>query len=117
MNWHKFRQQKRDRIHRKVRKKISGTAERPRLSVYRSNANMYAQIIDDEKGVTIISANAKELTSKGTKKELAKELGILIAKKAKDKKITKLVFDRGAFRYHGRVRALAEGAREGGLEF
>lgn len=117
MNWHKFRQQKRDRIHRKVRKKISGTAERPRLSVYRSNTNMYAQIINDEEGVTILSANAKELKSKGTKKELAKELGILIAKKAKDKKITKLVFDRGAFRYHGRVRALAEGVREGGLEF
>ncbi|MCF7795293.1 50S ribosomal protein L18 [Patescibacteria group bacterium] len=117
MNWHKFRQQKRDRIHKKVRKKINGTAERPRLSVYRSNTNMYAQIIDDEKSITILSANAKELKSKGTKKELAKELGVLIAKKAKDKKITKIVFDRGAFRYHGRVRALAEGVREGGLEF
>jgi large subunit ribosomal protein L18 len=117
MNWHKFRQQKRDRIHRKVRKKINGTAQRPRLSVYRSNTNMYAQIIDDEKGITILSANIKDLKNKGTKKELAKELGILIAKKAKDKKITKLVFDRGAFNYHGRVRALAEGAREGGLEF
>jgi large subunit ribosomal protein L18 len=117
MNWHKFRQQKRDRIHRKVRKKISGTAERPRLSVYRSNTNMYAQLIDDEKGVTILSANIKDLKGKGTKKELAKELGVLIAKKSKAKKITKLVFDRGAFNYHGRVRALAEGAREGGLEF
>ena len=117
MNWHKFRQQKRDRIHKKVRTKIRGTQERPRLTVYRSNTNMYAQIIDDDKGVTLLSANAKELKSKGTKKELAKELGILIAKKAKDKKITRLVFDRGAFRYHGRVRALAEGAREGGLEF
>ena len=117
MNWHKFRQQKRDRIHRKLRKKINGSAERPRLSVYRSNTNMYVQIINDEENVTILSANAKDLKSKGTKKELAKELGVLIAKKAKDKKITKLVFDRGAFRYHGRVRALAEGAREGGLEF
>jgi large subunit ribosomal protein L18 len=78
---------------------------------------MYVQIIDDDKGVTILSTNTKELKAKGTKKELAKELGILIAKKAKDKKITRLVFDRGAFRYHGRVRALAEGAREGGLEF
>ena len=117
MNWHKFRQQKRDRIHRKVRKKINGSAERPRLSVYRSNTNMYVQIINDEENVTILSANAKDLKSKGTKKELAKELGVLIAKKAKDKKITKLVFDRGAFRYHGRVRALAEGVREGGLEF
>jgi large subunit ribosomal protein L18 len=117
MNWHKFRQQKRDRIHRKLRKKINGSAERPRLSVYRSNTNMYVQIINDEENVTILSANAKDLKSKGTKKELAKELGVLIAKKAKDKKITKLVFDRGAFRYHGRVRALAEGVREGGLEF
>ncbi len=117
MNWHKFRQQKRDRIHKKVRKKIQGTAERPRLSVYRSNTNMYVQIIDDEKNTTLLSANVNELKIKGTKKELAEELGKLVAKKAKDKKIKKLVFDRGAFRYHGRVRAVAEGAREGGLEF
>ena len=110
------------RIHRKrrIRARISGTAQRPRLAVYRSLQACYAQLIDDDKGITIASAREKELAgdaTKGTKSERAKQVGMLIAKKAKDKGVTVVVFDRGGYRYHGRVQALAEGAREGGLEF
>ena len=102
----------------RIRAKIAGTAHIPRLSVHRTNAHVYAQLIDDAKAVTIFGVSEKELgKGKGTKTEKAKELGVLLAKKAGEKKIKKVVFDKGALRYHGRVKALAEGAREGGLEF
>jgi len=106
--------------HSRIRSSLSGTAERPRLNVFRSNANITAQIIDDEKGVTLVSASTleKELNIKnGGNKEAAKLIGEEIAKRAKKAKITKVVFDRGGYLYHGRVQALAEAARENGLEF
>jgi len=109
------------RRHGRVRAKISGTAERPRLSVFRSNRGMFLQLIDDERGLTLVSVGTHELKA-ATKKEGGKiaseqELGKLLAQKAKEKKIVRVVFDRGAYKYHGRVKAAAEGAREGGLEF
>ncbi len=109
----------RTRRHIRVRTKISGTAERPRLCVYRSNANIYAQIIDDVAGNTLVQASTldKEIKIKHANKEAAKELGTLIAKRAADKKIKTVVFDRGGYIYHGVVKELAEAAREGGLEF
>ncbi len=114
----KFKLNNLDRRHRRVRGKIKGTAERPRLSIFRSNKNIYAQLIDDEKGKTLVSIKNSEVKSKKIKKsEMAKELGALIAKKAIEKNIKKAVFDRGGYKYHGRVKALAEGARSGGLEF
>jgi large subunit ribosomal protein L18 len=102
----------------RVRSKIRGTKDVPRLSVFRSNRYIYAQLIDDEKGKTVLGVLEKNLEhTKGVKKiERAKALGLLLAKKAMDKKIKKVVFDRGSYAYHGRVRLLAEGAREGGLE-
>ena len=105
--------------HKRVRNKISGTAECPRLCVYRSNCNIYVQIIDDDKQVTLASASTldKEVKIKKANKEAAKEVGTLIAKRAAAKKITTVVFDRGGYLYHGRVKALAEAAREKGLEF
>ncbi len=105
--------------HKRVRAKISGTAERPRLNVYRSLSNIYAQIIDDTTGNTLVSANTLEkgFEGNGGNKEAAKKIGVLIAERAKDKGITTVVFDRGGYLYHGRVKELAEGAREGGLEF
>ncbi len=105
--------------HARVRGKISGTAERPRLSVYRSLSNIEAQIIDDVKGVTLCSASTyeKDFTEYGGNKEAAKKIGELIAKRAAEKGITEVVFDRGGYVYHGRVAELAEGAREGGLKF
>ena len=106
--------------HMRVRNKISGTADRPRLNVFRSNANITAQIIDDEKGVTLVSASTleKDLNiTNGGNVEAAKLIGAEIAKRAKKAKITKVVFDRGGYLYHGRVKALAEAARENGLEF
>ena len=107
------------RRHIRVRRKVSGTAERPRLCVYRSNANIYAQIIDDVAGNTLVQASTldKEIKIKHANKEAAKELGTLIAKRAADKKIKTVVFDRGGYIYHGVVKELAEAAREGGLEF
>ncbi len=116
---------RRERIakkHKRVRKKVFGTPERPRLAVYKSLKHIYAQIIDDTQGITLVSASTldKELRSKLpelTKSEEAREVGKLIAKRALEKGIKKVVFDRGGFIYHGRVKALAEGAREGGLEF
>ena len=109
----------RTRRHIRVRTKISGTAERPRLCVYRSNANIYAQIIDDVAGTTLVSASTldKEIKTKYANKEAAKEVGALIAKRCKDKKIEEVVFDRGGYIYHGVVKELAEAAREGGLKF
>ena len=113
------RKLERTRRHLRVRTKISGTAERPRLCVYRSNANLYAQIIDDVAGNTLVSASTldKEIKTKHSNKEAAKEVGTLIAKKAKAKKIETVVFDRGGYIYHGVVKELAEAAREGGLKF
>ena len=113
------RKMERTRRHARVRRKISGTAERPRLCVYRSNTNLYVQIIDDVAEKTLVAASTldKEIKTKHANKEAAKELGTLIAKKAADKKITTVVFDRGGYIYHGVVKELAEAAREGGLIF
>ena len=103
----------------RVRNHISGTAERPRLNVYRSLANIYAQIIDDEKGVTLVSASTQEkgFENYGGNVEAAKAVGAAIAKRALEKGINEVVFDRGGYVYHGRVAALAEAAREAGLKF
>ena len=105
--------------HIRVRGKISGTPERPRLNVFRSNANIYAQIIDDVNGVTLVSANTLEKGFEGAtgNAEAAKKVGIALAERAKAKGIEEVVFDRGGYVYHGRVAALADGAREGGLKF
>ncbi|MDE7389696.1 MAG: 50S ribosomal protein L18 [Lachnospiraceae bacterium] len=105
--------------HKRVRGKISGTAERPRLNVFRSTKNIYAQLIDDVNGVTLAAASTldKEITVYGGNKEAAKLVGKLIAERAAKKGITDVVFDRGGYIYHGRVKELAEGAREGGLKF
>ena len=105
--------------HIRVRGKISGTPERPRLNVFRSNANIYAQIIDDVNGVTLVSANTLEKEFEGTcgNCEAAKKIGLVVAERAKAKGIEEVVFDRGGYIYHGRVQALADGAREGGLKF
>ncbi len=104
--------------HERVRKNVFGTSEIPRLNVYRSNKEIYAQIIDDETMTTLVSASTLELKlDNGSNIEAAKKVGEAIAKKAKDKKITKVVFDRGGYLYHGRVSALADAARENGLEF
>lgn len=105
--------------HARVRAKVSGTAARPRLCVYRSLTNIYAQIIDDINGVTLVSAssNEKEIDETGAKKEISKKVGELVAKRAIEKGITDVVFDRGGYIYHGRVKELSDGAREGGLKF
>ena len=109
----------RRRRHIRVRTKISGTAECPRLCVYRSNTNIYAQIIDDVTGKTLVSSSTldKDVKTKRANKEAAKEVGTLIAKKALEKNIKTVVFDRGGYIYHGVVKELAEAAREAGLEF
>jgi large subunit ribosomal protein L18 len=109
----------RTRRHLRVRRKISGTADRPRLCVYRSNKNLYVQIIDDVAGNTLVSASTldKEVKNKHANVEAAKEVGTLIAKRAAEKNIKAVVFDRGGFIYHGVVKELADAAREGGLEF
>ena len=113
------RKMERTRRHIRVRRKISGTAERPRLCVYRSNSNIYVQIIDDVAGNTICQASTldKEVKIKHANKEAAKEVGALIAKRAKAKKVETVVFDRGGYIYHGVVKELAEAAIEGGLKF
>ncbi len=105
--------------HKRVRAKISGTPERPRLNVFRSETNIYAQIIDDVNGVTLASASSldKGFTCDGDKKDAARLVGKNVAERAKAKGIDTVVFDRGGYVYHGRVQALAEGAREGGLQF
>ncbi len=105
--------------HKRVRAKISGTAERPRLCVYRSNSNIYAQIIDDVAGCTLVAANTieKGFEGNGGNKAAAKQIGETVAKRALEKGITAVVFDRGGYLYHGRVKELADGAREGGLQF
>ena len=113
------RKLERTRRHARVRTKVSGTAERPRLCVFRSNSNLYAQIIDDVAGNTLVSASTldKEVKTKNSNVEAAKEVGALIAKRASAKKIKTVVYDRSGYIYHGVVKALAEAAREGGLEF
>jgi len=114
------RKMERARRHARVRRKISGTAETPRLNVFRSNSNIFAQIIDDSEGKTLVSASSidKELKlENGGNKEAAAKVGELLAKRAKKAKITNVVFDRGGYLYHGRVKALADAARENGLEF
>ena len=105
--------------HKRVRGKISGTPERPRLNVFRSETNIYAQIIDDVAGKTLVSASSleKDFHVDGTKSDAAKQVGVTVAERAKAKGIETVVFDRGGYVYHGRVKALAEGAREGGLQF
>ena len=111
--------QQRLKRHKRVRAKISGTTEAPRLCVYRSLNNISAQIIDDTKGVTLVSASTLEkgFEGNGGNKEAAKKVGETIAARAKDKGITEVVFDRGGYVYHGRVKELADGARDGGLKF
>ena len=109
----------RKRKHLRVRKKISGTAECPRLCVFRSNANIYAQVIDDTNGTTLVSASSldKDIQGNGGNKEAAAKVGKLVAERALAKDIKEVVFDRGGYVYHGRVAALAEAAREAGLSF
>lgn len=109
------------RRHNRVRRRVSGSTERPRLAVFRSNIHIYAQVIDDSTGHTLVAASTAEKAlaeqSTGTKTEQAKAIGTAIAERAKSAGITKVVFDRGGFKYHGRVQALAEAAREAGLDF
>lgn len=107
------------RRHKRVRERLSGTAARPRLCVYRSLENIYAQIIDDEAGSTLVSASSAEKTFKdyGGNKDAAHAVGKIVAERALKKNINEVVFDRGGYGYHGRVKELAEGAREGGLKF
>ena len=109
---------RRRRIHLRIRKAVIGTSTRPRLSVFRSNVAIYCQLIDDRAGHTLLSASSMDkAVSKATKVEQAKNVGKMIAEKALAAKIEAVVFDRGGYLYHGRVKALAEGAREGGLKF
>ena len=113
------RQEARVRRHLRIRKKVSGTAERPRLAIYRSEKNIYAQIIDDVAQITVVAASSldKDFNGVGSNKAAAKEVGKLVAQRAIEKGIKSVVFDRGGFIYHGRIQELAEAAREAGLEF
>ncbi|MBI2054172.1 MAG: 50S ribosomal protein L18 [Candidatus Staskawiczbacteria bacterium] len=116
------KQQKREKRHKKIRARISGTKEKPRLFVFRSDKHIYAQIIDDDTAKVLLAASDKEVKKtekkeKGGKTNIAFQVGKIIAKKAAEKSIEKVVFDRGGFIFHGRIKALAEGAREGGLKF
>ena len=110
------KQDARQRRHQRITSIMHGTKNRPRLVVFRSNTNIYAQIIDDDAKKTLIAASDLK-SKKGTKTESAKDIGVELAKKALEAKISEVLFDRGGYRYHGRVKALAEGAREGGLKF
>ena len=109
----------RGRVHERIRKKLRGSSERPRLAVFRSVAHIYAQVIDDSKGVTVVAASSTEkgLKSTGGNVAAARDIGKKVAERAKEHGITKVVFDRGGYLYHGRVKALADAAREAGLEF
>lgn len=116
----KTRTQRRQNIRYRIRKKLTGEAQKPRLSVFRSNTDIYVQLIDDVNGVTLASASSKEkdiAAQKGTKVEISKLVGQSIARKAKDLGVGTVIFDRGGYLYHGRVKSLADGAREGGLQF
>lgn len=110
------REQKRKKRHNRVRAKVAGTADRPRLSVFKSNKDIYVQLIDDAKGLTIVAANSLKITNK-TLSEKAVTIGLEIAKLAKSKNVSKVVFDRSGYLYTGLIKSLAESAREGGLEF
>ncbi|MBV9611083.1 MAG: 50S ribosomal protein L18 [Acidobacteriaceae bacterium] len=107
------------RIHKRIRSRVAGSPERPRLVVFRSLNHIYAQVIDDQQGHTLVAASSteKDIRGKGGNVEGAKLIGKMVAERAKDKGITKVVFDRGGYLYHGRVKALADAARQGGLEF
>ena len=109
----------RRRVHNRIRRKLAGTAERPRLAVFRSEAHIYAQIIDDTQGTTLVAASSvdKDAKTNGGNVAAAKAIGKLVAERAKEKGVAKVVFDRGGFPYHGRIKALADAAREAGLEF
>ena len=113
------KKEQREKRHRRVRAKIHGTKDRPRLCIFKSNKHIYAQIINDDKGFTLIFASDLEVkdSKKDKKVNLAQKIGELIANRAKDKKITKVVFDRGGFKYHGRIKTLADEARKHGLQF
>ncbi len=113
------KQDKRRRIHKRIRKKIKGTSELPRLVVYRSNKEIYCQVIDDLNGHTLLAASSRDkgFSFSGNKVEQAKAVGKALAEKAKSANLSVVVFDRGGYLYHGRIKALAEGAREGGLQF
>ena len=108
----------RQRVHARIRRKMQGTAERPRLNVYRSLNHIYAQVIDDASGTTLVAASSKASKLKtGGNVAAAKEVGKLVAERAKEKGVSKVVFDRGGYLYHGRIKALADAAREAGLDF
>src|SRR6059058_1194709 len=115
----KQRVEARGRIRQRIRRKLTGTSERPRLAVFRSLKHIYVQVIDDASGKTIVAASSREkdASAKGANAAAAKAVGVLIAKKAKDKGVTRVVFDRGGYQYHGNIKALADAARENGLEF
>ena len=115
----KQRVEARDRIRERIRQKVAGTSERPRLAVFKSLKHIYVQVIDDASGKTLVSASTRDKDSgtKGANAAAAKAVGALIAKKAKDKGIKQVVFDRGGYLYHGNIKALADAARENGLEF
>lgn len=117
MDKHKIKNARQERRHGRVRAKVSGSELRPRLSVFRSNRGMFVQLINDENSQTLASAHTKEIKNPGAKTDKSLELGKLLAEKAKAKGITSVVFDRGCYKYHGRVKAVADGAREGGLQF
>ena len=112
------RQKMRARRHHRVRRKVTGTPGRPRLTVFRSNKGVYAQVINDLEGATIVAASSRDIKDAGiNKSQIAEKVGELLATRAKEKKIDKVIFDRGGYLYHGRVKALAEGARKGGIQF
>jgi large subunit ribosomal protein L18 len=118
MNKQKAKQARKIRRHARIRSKINGTAQKPRLSVFRSNKGMFLQLIDDERGLTLASAKTSAIKKKGTNKsELANLAGKELAEKAVAKKISAVVFDKGPYKFHGRVKAAADGARAGGLKF
>ena len=119
MDHARLRVEARGRVRERIRNKVAGTSERPRLAVFKSQKHIYAQVIDDAAGRTLASASSKDKDSgaKGANAAAAKAVGVLIAKRAKDKGITRVVFDRGGYLYHGNVKALADAARENGLEF
>ena len=110
-------EQARRKRHKRIRGRLAGTAEQPRISVYRSNRAIYAQAVDDGAGATLTAARSSEVESDGDKRAVSRRVGLLLAERAKAKGIAAVVFDRSGYLYHGRVKALAEGAREGGLQF
>ena len=122
MNRSQARTEARGRVRIRVRQRVRGAAERPRLAVFKSGRHIYAQVIDDGKGATLahassLDAGLKKESARGASRDAAVKVGTLVAERAKKAGVTKVVFDRGGYRYHGRVKALAEGARTGGLEF